>query len=85
MWEKDGSAKVYLRLAIVLPSGWKGSPLFNLCGKLDVFSLWMVALLVIALPLATGISKKKAVLTIGYLWGVWLLASMFLSGLVRIS
>jgi hypothetical protein len=70
--------KIYLGLAAFLPPEWENSPLFNLCEHLDIFSIWIVVLLMIALPITSGISKKKSIITVGYLWGIWLLLSMFL-------
>jgi len=67
-----------------LPVDWKYSPLFNLFDKLDIFSVWMVVLLVIGFSQVLEISKKKAAITVGYIWGIWLLLSMFVGDLVQI-
>lgn len=75
-----GTMKIYLGAAALLPVEWEYSPLFYVCEKLNVFSIWMVILLIIALPIVAGISKKKAIITIGYLWIIWLLLSMFFGG-----
>ena len=80
-----GTKNVYLGLVTLLPPEWKFSPLFNLLEKLDIFTVWMVVLLVMALPVVTGISKKRAYVTIGYLWGTWLLISMFFGNLVQVT
>ena len=72
--------KIYLGAATLLPVEWEYSPLFYLCEKLNVFSIWMVVLLIIALPIVTRISKKKSIIMIGYLWGIWLMLSLFFGG-----
>jgi len=79
-----GSTKVYLGLAILLPEAWENSPLFRLCRELNVFSIWMVGLLMIGIPLVTGISQKRAAITITYLWIIWLLYYMFLGSYIQI-
>ncbi len=79
-----GSTEVYLGLAILLPKAWENSPLFRLCRELNVFSLWMVGLLMIGIPLVTGISRKRAAITVTYLWVIWLLCYMFLGSYIQI-
>jgi len=79
-----GSTKVYLGLAILLPAAWENSPLFRLCRELNVFSIWMVGLLMIGIPIVTGISRKRAAITVAYLWAIWLLCYMFLGSYIQI-
>lgn len=79
------STRVFLGPAVLLPSEWFGSPLFNLLDRLDLFDLWTVLLLILALPILTGMSKGKAGLTVAYLWGIWLIGGMFLGNLVGIT
>jgi len=79
-----GTTYIYLGPAVLLPVDWKYSPLFNLFDKLDIFSVWMVVLLVIGFSQVLEISKKKAAITVGYIWGIWLLLSMFVGDLVQI-
>ncbi len=79
------STQVYLGPVVILPPEWIGSPLFNLLDRIDLFDLWTVALLAICFPILAGISRKKAVLTVGYLWSIWLLGGMFLGNIVRVN
>ncbi len=79
-----GTMKIYLGLAAFLPVKWETSPLFNLFEKIDLFSIWMIILLIIGITIVTRISKKKAVITIGYLYGIWLLFSMMVGDIFQI-
>ncbi len=80
-----GTRAVYLGAAAFLPPDIKGSPLFNLCSEVEIFSVWMAVLLGIGLPIVAGISPKKAWITVGYLWVVWLLWSLLAGNLVQIT
>lgn len=80
-----GTARVFLGPAVVLPSEWFQSALFNALDRLDVFSLWIAILLVTALPIVAGLSRKKSALMVAYLWIVWVIAGALFGGLVRIS
>lgn len=80
-----GSTKVYLGLAVLLPKAWENSPLFRLCRELNVFSIWMVGLLMIGIPLVTGISRKRAAITVTYLWAIWLLYTLLMGDFVQIG
>ncbi len=80
-----GTTEISLGPAVFLPIAWKHSPLYNLCFQLDVFNIWIVALLMIGLPLATDVSRRLSVVTVGYLWLVWLLFTMFVGRPIQIS
>ncbi|MEW5924438.1 MAG: YIP1 family protein [Candidatus Zixiibacteriota bacterium] len=80
-----GTTYIYLGPAVLLPIEWKYSPLFNLLNRLDVFSIWMAVLLIIGFSIALDVSKRKAAITVGYIWGIWLLISMFVGDLVQIG
>jgi len=73
-----GSYGVFLGPAVLLPQKWFGSPLFKILDRLDVFSLWMAVLLTIALVKVASLSRSKAVMTVGYLWVLWLLEGALL-------
>jgi len=74
----NNSAKVHIGPAAILPLDWEYSPLYNLFSKIDVFSIWIVILLIMGLAIVLDIPRKKTVITIGYLWGIWLLLAMLL-------
>lgn len=80
-----GTTYIYLGPAVLLPVEWKYSPLFKLLDKLDIFTIWMAVLMVIGFSVMLDISKRKSVITVGYLWGIWLLVSMFVGDLVQIN
>jgi len=79
-----GSTAVYLGLAAVLPPEWTDSPLFNLCKKIDIFSVYQIVLLVIGLTVIANIPRKKAIWTVGYLWAIWLILALLFGGLIRV-
>ena len=80
-----GTARVFLGPAVLLPPDWFQSSLFTLLNRLDVFSIWMAILLVMALPIVADIAHKRAALIVAALWVVWLLEGALFGGLVRIS
>nr|MBN2277576.1 YIP1 family protein [candidate division Zixibacteria bacterium] len=80
-----GTTYIYLGPAILLPGEWKYSPLFNLFEKLDVFSIWMAIILIIGFSVLLNISRRKSAITVGYLWGIWLLIGMFFGNLIQIN
>ena len=80
-----GTTYIYLGPAVLVPEEWKYSPLFNLLNKLDIFSIWMAILMIIGVSIILDISKRKAAITVGYIWGIWLLISMFVGDLVQIG
>lgn len=80
-----GTSKVYLSPVLLLPSEWNDSPLFYLMENLDIFTIWIVILIAIGIPLATEITKKQSMITVGYLFGVWLMISMFVGNLIQIT
>ncbi len=79
------TSKIALGPAVLLPAEWYGSPLYRLLSTFDVFSIWMGGLLILALPIVAGISTKKSSMTVGYLWGIWALAHVFLGNMVGIT
>lgn len=80
-----GTTEITLGPAVLLPQAWKHSPLYRLCFQIDIFTVWTVILLIIGLPVATGVSRRLAAVTVGYLWVVWLLIAMFVGRLVQIT
>ncbi|MFZ1683891.1 MAG: YIP1 family protein [Candidatus Zixiibacteriota bacterium] len=80
-----GTSRISLSPVVFLPFKWYGSPLYRLLSTFDIFSIWMGGLLVFALPIVAGISTKKSVMTVGYLWGIWALGHIFLGNLVGIT
>lgn len=80
-----GSCRIFLGPAVFLPYEWSGSPLFNLFERLDIFSLWIVVLLGIALVKVAGLSRAKAIMTTGYLYVLWLLEGLLFGNLVQVG
>lgn len=80
-----GTTDITLGPAVLLPRAWKHSPLHRLCFQIDIFTVWTMILLIIGLPVATGVSRRLAGVTVGYLWVVWLLIAMFVGRLVQIT
>jgi hypothetical protein len=80
-----GSYQVYLGPAALLPVEWRGSPLYLALDHLDLFSIWMASLIVIALPILTGISRRKAAFTVVYLWLIWVLLAMLPMQLIQVD
>jgi len=78
------TAKIYFSAAAFLPSAWEGSILFRFLDGLNIFSIWMVILLMIGIPLISEISRKRAIITISYLWLIWLILYSVSGGLVNI-
>jgi len=79
------SQDIYFGAASLLPVKWHGSPLFNLCKELDFFTIWLVILIAVGIPLVTEVTKKQSYMVVGCLYGVWLLAAMFLGNLIKIT
>jgi Yip1 domain len=50
--------------------------LHSLLGSIDVFSIWVFALLVIGFSTAAGITRKKAAILIGTLWALYVLGKV---------
>ncbi len=80
-----GTPKVYLSPVLMLPNEWNDSPLFHLLENLDIFTIWLVILIALGISYATEITKKQSMITVGYLFGVWLLISMFTGNLIQIT
>jgi hypothetical protein len=80
-----GSYNVYLGPAALMNGEGDGSVLFRALERLDIFSIWMAVLMVIALPIMTGISKRRAAVTVGCIWAAWLLLGMLPMRFIDIS
>ncbi|MFH1686125.1 MAG: YIP1 family protein [bacterium] len=80
-----GTTEISLGPAVLLPSEWKHSPLYNLCFQLDIFNVWIGTLVILGLPLASGVSRRLAAVSVGYLWLVWLLLAMFVGRPIQIT
>jgi hypothetical protein len=57
--------------------------LHSLLGSVDVFSIWVFALLVIGFALAANVPRKKSALLIGALWVIYVLGKAGFTALVR--
>jgi hypothetical protein len=55
--------------------------LHSLLGSIDVFSIWVFALLVIGFSAATGVTRKRAAVLIGALWGIYVLGKVGLAAI----
>lgn len=52
----------------------QGNPvLHSLLGSIDLFSIWVFALLVIGFAIAANVTRRKAAILIGSLWGIYVL------------
>ncbi len=76
---------IYLSAAAFLPSEWIDSILFRFIDGLNISSVCMATLLMIGIPVVSGIPRKKAIVTVSYLWFIWLLLSSMFGNLVRIG
>lgn len=53
---------------------WHANPvLHSLLGSVDLFSIWVFALLVIGFAIAANVARRKAAFLIGSLWGIYVL------------
>jgi hypothetical protein len=77
-----GSYQVYLGPAVLMDSD---SSLFTVLDRLDVFSIWMAVLIAVALPILTGISKRRAAVMVTCLWCGWLLLALIPVHLFQIN
>jgi hypothetical protein len=80
-----GTTRVWTGSAAFLPASLEGSILFGLSEELDVFTIWQVLLIGLGLHVIARISMTKAYITIGYLWGLWIVANVMFGGLIRIT
>ncbi|MCX6825993.1 MAG: YIP1 family protein, partial [candidate division Zixibacteria bacterium] len=79
------TTQIYLSVAAFLPAAWRDSPLFIFCDKLNIFNIWMAILLMLGLSIVTGISRKRVILTVSYLWFIWLVLATLFGNLVQIN
>jgi hypothetical protein len=66
-------------MATLVPLPWgspDGPPLGRLLAGLDPFALWAVLLLAIGMPHASGVGRRKAYLTVGVCFGLFLLLTV---------
>ena len=75
---------IHLGLAALLTPGESNFLLVNLFNKIDIISIWMIALMIIALPIITEISRRKAAYITGGLWGLWFVLATFLGNAIQI-
>jgi Yip1 domain len=62
----------------------KANPvLHSLAGSIDVFTLWVLALLVIGFAIAAKVSRKKAATLILSLWGIYVLGKAGVTAIFR--
>lgn len=55
--------------------------LHSLLASIDVFAVWVFALLVIGFATATGVPRKRAAALIGALWGIYVLGKVGLAAI----
>jgi hypothetical protein len=80
-----GSTDVSFGLALLVPSELKSSPLNNMLMQIDVFSIWALALLIMGLPIMTGVTRRFAAITVGYVWAIWLLFTLVVGRPIQIA
>ncbi len=71
-----GSFGIYLGPAVLMAADRGTSLVFDMLDRLDIFSIWMAVLMVIALPIMTGISKRLSVVIVVSLWAIWALSAL---------
>lgn len=79
------STRVFLGPAVFLPTEWYGSILFRFVDKLDIFNLWMAGLLILGISNVTDIRRNKVLVTVIYLFVIWLVFSSLFGDLVQIG
>ncbi|MEW5795273.1 MAG: YIP1 family protein [Candidatus Zixiibacteriota bacterium] len=80
-----GSYDVQLGPAAFVSGESEGSLLITVLERLDIFSIWIAILMVTALPIVTGISKRRAAVVVCCLWAGWLLLAMLPIKLIDIN
>lgn len=78
------SFEFYLGPAAFLPRAWHGSSLFNLLEQFDIFTVWMLVLLILGIPIMANINPKQAALLVGVLYVFKLTQSIFLNNLIQV-
>jgi Yip1-like protein len=65
-----GTSHVSLSPAVFLPEEAQKTFLFNLLSQLDVFSIWMIGLSILAIAVMAGVPTRKASVAVIVLWVV---------------
>ncbi len=67
------TALVYTSLVLVFPNLDAKSPLFKVLSRLDIFTIWHLALIGLGCSIIYGVSRKKSLAIIFGLWALWLI------------
>jgi len=68
-----GSTKVFTSLALFAPNLDFKSPFFTLLSRIDIFTIWNMALISLGCTVIYGISRKKSFGIVFGFWVLWLL------------
>ncbi len=76
-----GSIYVQTSLAAFLSEDQRGQILYRLLSKFDLFTIWMVILLIIGFGVTFRFSRGKSAASVLTLWGIYIVFSVLLGGL----
>ena len=76
-----GSIYVQTSLAAFLSEDQRGTFLYRLLSKFDLFTIWLVALLIIGFSVIYRFSRGKSAASVLTLWGIYIVLAVLLGGL----
>jgi hypothetical protein len=74
------TARVHTSLVLVLPVEMEKTFIYRLLAQIDIFNIWMVALLALGCSSFSGVDRKKAQWASFAAWGGWVLLFSWLAG-----
>jgi len=76
-----GSIYVQTSLAAFLSEDQRGEFIYRLLSKFDLFTIWLVVLLIIGFSVTFRFSRGKSAASVLSLWGIYIVLSVLLGGL----